>query len=219
MSQPGKITPRGPAQQPAPVSGVEEPVSNLVEQNIQAIAELDARADRVISGHQRALEACTAALSQPAFFLGIVGGGGGWILVNTVGARLLGFPPFDPPPFFWLQGGVGLCALLTTTMVLITQNRQGKMAERRAQLELHVNLLAEQKIAKLIGLVEELRRDLPHVSDRRDEQAEAMQESVDPHAVITALDLTMGASGEDLNPSRADGLTPPGEQSNVKGAE
>ncbi len=65
-------------------------------------------------------------------------------------------------------------------MVLNTQNRQGRHAEQRSHLDLQVNLLAEQKIAKLIALVEELRRDLPQVRDRVDHVAEAMKESVDP---------------------------------------
>ena len=51
-------------------------------------------------------------------------------------------------------------------------------------------MLAEQKIAKLIALVEELRRDLPNVHDRRDSLAEAMIRPVDPHAVASALETT-----------------------------
>ena len=45
------------------------------------------------------------------------------------------------------------------------------------QGELAENLLAEQKIAKLIALMEELRRDIPTVKDRFDPEAEAMQQS------------------------------------------
>lgn len=58
---------------------------------------------------------------------------------------------FDPPPFFWLQGLVGLSALLVATMVLITQNRQGKHEQQRRLLDLHVNLLVEQKVPGFRG--------------------------------------------------------------------
>ncbi|MDQ2800666.1 MAG: DUF1003 domain-containing protein, partial [Armatimonadota bacterium] len=112
---------------------------------------------------------------------------GGWIVANVFSHRL-GLGEIDPPPFYWLQGVVGLGALLLTIVVLITQNRQARMAERRAQLDLQVNLLAEQKIAKLIALVEELRRDLPTVRDRHDPEAEAMKEAADPQAVLAALE-------------------------------
>ena len=43
-------------------------------------------------------------------------------------------------------------------------------------------------MAKLIALVEELRRDLPMVRDRTDREADAMQEAVDPQAMLTALE-------------------------------
>ena len=96
--------------------------------------------------------------------------------------------PFDPAPFVWLQGLVGLGALLTTIIVLITQTRQGKLAEQRAQLDLHVSLLTEQKIATLVALVEELRRDPPDVTNRHDAQATAMEQSTDLHAILNALE-------------------------------
>ena len=108
----------------------------------------------------------------------------------------------DPPPFFWLQGCIALAALITAIMVLTTQNRQSRHAEERAQLDLQVNLGAEQKIAKIVALLEELRRDLPNVRDRLDPVADAMSEAVDPHAVVSALketfegsDLTEGGQG------------------------
>src|SRR6266700_3830954 len=80
---------------------------------------------------------------------------------------------------YLLQGGIGLCSLLMTIMILTSQNRQVKHAEQRAQLDLQVNLGAEQKIAKLIQLVEELRRDLPNVRNRVDPIADAMTKEVD----------------------------------------
>ena len=95
-----------------------------------------------------------------------------------------------------LQGLTGLCALLMTTTILITQNRQTRQAEQRGQLELQVNLLAEQKIAKLIGLLEELRRDIPIVRDRVDKVADAMTEPVDPHAVLSALEDKLGSDSD-----------------------
>ena len=95
---------------------------------------------------------------------------------------------FDPPPFSWLQGIVGLGALLTATVVLIKQNRQAKLAEQRDHLDLKVTLLTEQKVAKLIDLLEELRRDLPDVKDRHDPEAAALQQSMNPELVLAALD-------------------------------
>jgi uncharacterized membrane protein len=81
-------------------------------------------------------------------------------------------------------------------MVLVTQTRQQRHSEKRAYLELQVNLTSEQKTAKLIGLLEELRRDMPSVHDRVDLQADAMAHAVNPQAVLTALEETLNAPPE-----------------------
>ena len=109
------------------------------------------------------------------------------MLANVV-ARRLGMAGFDPPPFFWLQGIVSLGALLTSTVVLIRQERLAKLEERREHLDLQVNLLTEQKTTKLIHLFEELRRDLPMVKNRHDPESEAMQQPTDPHRVLAEMD-------------------------------
>ena len=88
------------------------------------------------------------------------------------------------------QALAALGALLMTIMILTTQNRQIKHAEQRAHLDLQVNLRAEQKIAKLIQLVEELRRDLPDVKNRVDPVADAMTKAVDPEDVMSKLEQT-----------------------------
>jgi uncharacterized membrane protein len=87
-------------------------------------------------------------------------------------------------------------------VVLTTQSRQSHAFEQRAELELQVNLLAEQKIAKLIALVEELRRDMPTVTNRVDPLAEQMKEPIDPHAVLSALEQTAGKRDESSPPPR-----------------
>lgn len=48
-----------------------------------------------------------------------------------------------------------------TSVILITQNRQGKLAERREHLEFQMSMRTEQRTAKIIDLLEELRRDVP----------------------------------------------------------
>ena len=161
-----------------------------VGESIETIARLHARAEQNVHPHQRAVETVTGLLGRPAFLHAVLLLVAFWVLLNVLAHRL-GFRQIDPPPFYWLQGAVGLGALLMTIIVLTTQNRQGQLAERRAQLDLQINLLTEQKVTKVIELVEELRRDLPSVRDRQDPEAEAMTESADPHAVLTALEVSM----------------------------
>lgn len=109
------------------------------------------------------------------------------MLTNSL-LHKLGLAEFDPAPFSWLQGIVGLGVLLTSTAVLTRQNRLAKLAEQRAYQNLKVMLLKEQKAAKLIDLFEELRRDLPNVKNRHDPEAAALQQSMSPELVLAALD-------------------------------
>lgn len=156
-------------------------------QSVHALAHLHELAEQEITRHQRRIETMISSLSRPRTLYVLLAAVALWVTYN-LGAPLLGGRCLDPPPFFWLQGVVGLAALLLTTMVLIKQQRQGKIAARRALLDLHVNLLSEQKVAKLIALMEELRRDLPLVHNRADPQAEAMCRPLDAQAVIARIE-------------------------------
>lgn len=158
-----------------------------ISQNIEAVLDFYTREKQKISRAQRIFESISLFAGQPIFLGLILLFVAFWMLANLL-LRQAGMHEFDPAPFFWLQGSVSLGALLTATVVLTTQNRLAKLAEQRAHLDLKVTLLTEQKTAKLIDLLEELRRDLPNVKNRRDPEAEALQQSMNADAVLEALD-------------------------------
>jgi len=166
-----------------PVDSVPEHIS----QNIDSILAFYRREEQKISDSQRLLETVGGFMGRPSYLASVLGFVALWVLANAL-CELLALQPLDPPPFFWLQGVVSLGALLTTTVVLITQNREAKLEKQRLELELQVNLLTEQKTAKLIRLLEELRRDLPMVKDRHDPEAAALQKPTDPGEVLAALE-------------------------------
>lgn len=161
--------------------------SEQIDQNIEKVLAFYKREDRKLGPLQRTVELASNYIGRPMFLALLVLFIASWLFFNIDGARF-GWHAFDPPPFIYLQGVVTLSSLLTTTIVLISQNRIAKVEEQRANLELQVNLLSEQKIAKLINLIEELRRDLPMVQDRHDPTAEAFQEPTDTDQVLSALD-------------------------------
>jgi uncharacterized membrane protein len=183
----------GPAAAPSPASppeaGAAPPGSerDQISQNIAAVLEFYAREEQKIGRTQRIVERISTWVGQPAFLVVIVLFVVGWMLVNE-GLLAFRIAPFDPEPFAWLQGIVGLGALLTATAVLAKQNRLARLAQQRAHLDLKVTLLTEQKAAKMIDLLEELRRDLPNVRNRHDSGAVALQQAMDPHLVLAALD-------------------------------
>jgi len=175
------------APRPHPAGAPSPSESDQISQNINAVLDFYTREDEKISYWQRILERISSFIGQPAFLGFILLFVALWTLGNTA-LHLIGLREFDPAPFFWLQGIVGLAALLTTTVVLTKQNRMAKLEEQRAHLDLKVTLLTEQKAAKLIDLLEELRRDLPNVKNRHDPEAVALQQSMNPGLVLAALD-------------------------------
>lgn len=157
-----------------------------ISQNIESIVDFYNREEQKVSAFQRVLEKISHIVGQPLFFISILLFVSFWILINLL-LREYGGDDFDPPPFHFLQGILGLGSLLAATVIVIKQNRMAKLEEQRAHLDLQVNLLTEQKTSKLICLIEELRRDLPIVKDRYDPVSAALQESADPHRVLSEL--------------------------------
>lgn len=177
-----------------PGSAPPESERDQISQNIEAVLEFYTREEQKISRWQRILERISLGIGQPLFLGIILLFVALWVLVD-IELRWFGRVEFDPPPFFWLQGVVGLGAWLTATVVLAKQNRLAKLAEQREHLDLKVTLLTEQKAAKLIDLLEELRRDLPNVKNRHDPEAAALQQAMNPDLVLAALDERSEAEG------------------------
>lgn len=158
-------------------------LSHKLDQNIGTITEFYARHEDTLSGPQKLIERISLILGSPGYVAGSV-----VFIVCWIGANLVAPEPFDDPPFFWLQGIIALNAFIISTTVLIRQNRMARLAAHRAHLDLQVNLLAEEKNSKIIAMLEELRRDLPAVRQRPDEEADALAHPADARAVLSAIE-------------------------------
>jgi uncharacterized membrane protein len=77
-----------------------------------------------------------------------------WFLANS--GSILGIPVFDPYPYVLLITTVSLEAIVLAIIVLISQNREGYINTMRDELQLHVNLLTEKEITKVLVLLREL---------------------------------------------------------------
>ncbi len=135
---------------------------------------------------QRMVERSTALIGRPRFIAGLTVVIALWIAVNSL-VPATGGTAWDAPPFVWLQGCLGLLALYVTVLILTTQRREDQLAGYREQLTLELAILAEQKSAKIIALLEEMRRDSSTLHNRVDDQAAAMAIPADPQAVLDAI--------------------------------
>jgi uncharacterized membrane protein len=171
---------------PDPHTPDETAILGHINSNIESIVAFHEREQEKRSQWQQSLERIGALLGRPVYLASLAGIVVTWVAGNAI-ARALGYHAVDPPPFAWLQGLLTLVAILTTTVVLITQNGLAKLEQQRAHLDLQVNLLTEQKVTTVIRLLEELRRDLPMVKDRHDAEANALQQRTDTAQVLAAL--------------------------------
>ena len=157
-----------------------------IEQTLQAIARLHLEHHRGATPWQRTVDRLTRFFGRPRFAAMLMAFMAAWLALNLALMATRG-RTFDPPPFSALQGLATAVALFMTVFILITQRRSDQLSELREQLTLELALLSEQKAAKMIELLEELRRDLPNVANRVDGEADALAKPADPEAVLEAL--------------------------------
>ena len=170
-----------------------------VSENIGTIAEFYARNEEHVTATQRIVEKVALFLGSPSYVAANIIFIVCWIAANLL-APDFGWEQIDEPPFFWLQGVIGLNAFVISTTVLIRQNRMSRLADHHAHLDLQVNLLTDEKTSKIIRLLDELRRDLPNVRTGTDEETNELAKPTDPEAVLDAIekeqDQPYGEAGE-----------------------
>ncbi len=107
---------------------------------------------------------------------------GAWIAVN------LGWTPAEPfdPSFVVLAMVASVEAIFLSTFVLISQNRMAALADKRADLDLQVSLLAEHEITQLITLVRGIAARL-EVREERGRELNELEQDVRPEAVLQTM--------------------------------
>lgn len=157
-----------------------------IEESLAAITLMQERHERAARPIQRLVERATRRFARPGMVVALLAVSGAWMLINWRMAHAGALPP-DPPPFQGLQVALGVISIVLTCLILTTQRRDDVLAGHRAHLTLELAILAERKSAKAIALLEELRRDLPQLHNRIDEDARAMAKPTDPGVVLEAL--------------------------------
>lgn len=74
-----------------------------------------------------------------------------WIVINL--GLIPQVMPFDPFPFGLLTMIVSLEAILLATFVLISQNRAAKIDDLREEIDLQLDVIAEEEITKVMEVV------------------------------------------------------------------
>jgi uncharacterized membrane protein len=162
-----------------------EALPEHIIKNVETIDKYHTQSHQDITADRRILNKIAGIFSRPQFLYFQVGFFALWIGCTQLAERNIIAKNF--PQFELGLHGLEVVSLLITTEVLIAQAHQEKVAEERSHLMLQLNLVTEQKIAKSIALLEELRIDLPNVKNRHDLEAQVMQQASDPQVILEAI--------------------------------
>ena len=159
----------------------------LEDATVDQVAKLYERHDERTGAVQRLANRITSVLGRPASLVAIFAIAIAWMAGNYV-VRAVGSTALEEFPFPDLGFLATISALLVALLILTTQRHEEELAERRAQLTLHLAMLSERKIAKVIELLEEQRRDNPMLPTRVDLEASGMARPSDHDAAMGLMD-------------------------------
>jgi uncharacterized membrane protein len=160
-------------------------LNSALARNIKALharhrrEEENARTQDKLAG---AVTAFTGSMSFVYVHLAIVVA---WVGANT---GLIPFAPRFDPTFVILATAASVEAIFLSTFVLISQNRAAKAADRRADLDLQINLLTEHEVTRLIALTAAV-ADKLGVDESKDPSLQELQQDVAPEAVLDTLEI------------------------------
>jgi uncharacterized membrane protein len=160
------------------------PTVEVVERNIEALLARRQAQEAELTWQEKVAQRISAFAGSMSFVWLHLAAYGSWVAVN------LGLIPFIPrfdPTFVILAMAASVEAIFLSTFILITQNRMQAQADRRADLNLQINLLAEHEITRLIKMVTEIGERMNIGSARHPELSE-LKKDVRPEKVLDTLE-------------------------------
>jgi uncharacterized membrane protein len=159
-------------------------LSNVIERNIRTIIGLRLKAARARGLQDRIADVITTFSGRMIFAYVHIIWFAVWIVLNT---GSLGVRPFDPYPYGLLTMVVSLEAIFLSTFVLISQNRLSQEAEHRADLDMHIGLLTEHELTRVLQMLDAIQDKLGIENDQDSELADLEMETR-PEDVLAEID-------------------------------
>jgi uncharacterized membrane protein len=169
--------------------------SEIVRKNTAAIIEMQRKMTEARTMQGRVADAITTFSGSMVFVWVHAVWFGLWVLLNIGLLHIPRISEFDPFPFSLLTMVVSLEAIFLSTFVLISQNRLSAASEKRAELDLQVNLLAEQKATKILEMLDQIAKQFDkmntHFNFKPDPEVQALKVSPEPEEVLQVIEETV----------------------------
>jgi uncharacterized membrane protein len=178
----GRSAGSSPTYPPPPPRGL----SPVLERNIRALQLRRESEEKEATVEERIAEAITRFTGSMRFVYLHVALFGFWVVVNL--GWVPGVPAWDPS-FVGLAMVASVEAIFLSTFVLISQNRMAAAADKRADLDLQISLLAEHEVTRLVTMMSAV-ADRMGVKTEADGDLEEITQDVAPEAVLDELEAT-----------------------------
>lgn len=159
-------------------------LAEAVERNIRALREIRRQLEAKKTMQDRIADAITHFAGNLIFVEFHVAWFAVWILWNT---GVLGLDVFDPFPFGLLTMIVSLEAIFLSTFVLVSQNRLTALSDKRSDLDLQINLLAEYEITKILRLTDAIADHLG-LNEGQDPELDQLKIDVSPEKILKEME-------------------------------
>ena len=156
-------------------------VDAICRQNVEAIGRIQKEAEGnrswsefIADGFARAVGSWTFIILQSVLLIA-------WVVANVIHV----IKPWDPYPFILLNLALSFQAAYASPIIMMSQNRQARLADQRNHLALQIALLAEQEDTQTLTLLHKIceKLDIPVEG----EVSRALEQSTDPEILIRQI--------------------------------
>lgn len=168
-----------------PIKNQKETTAGTLQKNIDTIMALERESIKNLSPVEHIADKVTTFAGSTPFIILHIVWFGVWIIINC--GLISAIKPFDPFPFSFLTLVVSLEAIFLTLLVLMSQNRMTKEADKRAHLDLQINLLDEQETTMILRMVQKIATHLG-LETEMDESVKELCEETDVNRVAKTID-------------------------------